>query len=232
MLIRLQKALSQAGIASRRKAEEYILHGEVSIDGKIVTTLGIKIDPYKNKISFNGKQIHFEKRIYIILSKPKGYLCTSNDTHNRPIVFDLIKGIHEKIFTVGRLDKDTEGLLILTNDGDFSHKVLHPSFKIDKKYQVILDKPISPKDIKRIQKGIFIDGKKTLPCKLQLSKHEKQIYLTIYEGRKRQIRKMMDALRYDIKRLKRIQVGHLTLGNLKPGEFRHLSKSEISKLIP
>lgn len=231
MLIRLQKILTQAGISSRRKAEEYILEGKVSVDGKIVKTLGTKADPFQSRICFEGKPIRFEKKVYILLNKPKGYLCTSKDTHGRSTVGNLIKGAKERIFTVGRLDKDTEGLIILTNDGEFAYRLMHPSFKVDKTYRVELDKRFLPYDVKRLERGIVLEGKKTSPCKVKILKSPGQIHITIHEGWKRQIKRMFGVLGYEVVNLKRIKYGPLKLGNLKSGQFRYLTDSELKKLF-
>lgn len=230
MLIRLQKILTQSGISSRRKAERYILEGRVSVDGKIVRTLGEKTNPASQRICFDGKPVFFEKKVYILLNKPKGYICTSRDTHNRLIVLDLIKGVKERVFTVGRLDKDTEGLLLLTNDGEFANRLMHPSFRIEKTYKVGLNKKLLPEDIKKLEKGVILESKRTAPCKIKVSKHPVEIYITIHEGRKRQVRKMFDVVGYRVINLKRIKFGPLTLGNLKQGEYRHLSGQEVGKL--
>lgn len=231
MLLRLQKILTQAGISSRRKAEQYILEGKVSVDGKIIKTLGVKADPFRNRICFEGKPIQLERKVYILLNKPKGYICTSKDTHNRPTVFNLIKGVKEKIFTIGRLDKDTEGLLLLTNDGEFANRLMHPSFKIDKTYEVRLNKKLLPNCLRELEKGIFLDGKKTAPCKIKISKSPRKIQMIIYEGRKRQIKKMFEALAYKAINLKRIKFGSIRLGNIKKGRFRHLNNSEVRRLL-
>ena len=231
MLIRLQTILTQSGISSRRKAEKYILEGRVSVDGKIVRTLGEKADPDKERICFDGKPLFFEKKVYILLNKPKGYICTSRDTHNRLIVLDLIKGVKERVFTIGRLDKDTEGLLLLTNDGEFANRLMHPSFRIEKIYKVGLNKKLLPEDIKKLEKGIILEGKKTAPCKIEISKHPGEIYITIHEGRKRQVRKMFEITGYKVINLKRIKFGPLTLENLKPGEYRYLNKREVKSFF-
>lgn len=230
MLIRLQKILTQAGISSRRKAEEYILAGRVAVDGKIVNTLGTKADPSKNKIFFNGKPVQFERKVYILLNKPKGYICTSKDTHNRPTVFNLISGIKERVFTVGRLDNDTEGMLLLTNDGEFANRLIHPSFKIEKTYEAVLNKRLFLEDLRKLENGIILEGKRTAACKINISKSPNKIHIVIHEGRKRQVRRMFAILGYKVIELKRIKFGPLKLGNLRPGEFRYLSNLEVKKL--
>ena len=230
MNIRLQKILSQAGVASRRNAEKLILEGRISIDGVIVRELGTKVDPNKNKILFNGQPLQLEKKIYIVLNKPKEYICTSKDTHDRKIVLDLVKGIKERLFTVGRLDKDTEGLMLLTNDGEFANKLLHPSCEINKIYYATIDKNISQKDIVILEKGIRLEDSITAPCKIE-KKNDTELYITIHEGKKRQIRLMFDSLGYKVINLKRIQFGSLELKELKVGTFRHLTHIEKLKLL-
>lgn len=231
MLQRLQKIIAQAGVCSRRKAEQYILDGKVMVNGKAANELGVKADPERDRISVAGLLLKSQRNIYILLNKPKGYICTSEDTHSRKKVIDLIKGVKERLFTIGRLDKDTEGLLLLTNDGNFAHHLMHPSFEIKKVYQVILDKGCALADIKRLEKGIVIDGKKTKACQINLlAKSGKVLVLTIHEGRKRQIRQMFFCFGYEVVDLKRIKYGSLTLGNLKTGHFRFLTGQEIKTI--
>jgi len=231
MLLRLQKILNQSGISSRRQAEKYILHGKVSVNGTIVKTLGVKADTDKDKIFFDGKPVKLEKKIYILLNKAKGYICTAKDSFSSPTVFNLIKGIKQRLFTVGRLDKDTEGLLILTNDGQFANRLMHPSFKKKKVYEVLLNRKLLERNKKKIEHGIVLDGKRTLPCEIKISTKYPKVLITIYEGRKRQIRRMFDFFDYKIIKLKRIQEGPIKIGSLKTGKFRYLKKSEIKKLL-
>ncbi|HDD43369.1 MAG TPA: rRNA pseudouridine synthase [Candidatus Desulfofervidus auxilii] len=230
---RLQKILSRAGITSRRKAEALIQAGRVKIDGKIVTSLGTKADPEKQIIEIDGKCLFFPPLLYIMLYKPRYYLTTLYDPKGRPKVTDLLKQIPVRIFPVGRLDFDAEGLLLLTNDGDFANLLIHPRYKIPKTYLVKVKGIPKYWELKKIKEGIDLEEGKTLPAKVKLIsilKHNAWIELTIHEGRYRQIKRMCAAIGHPVLRLKRIQIGSLKLGNLKPGEYRFLTEKEIKKL--
>ena len=230
---RLQKIIAQAGIASRRKAEELIIDGKVKVNGKVVTELGTKADPLKDEIEVNGKLIKQEKLVYILLNKPKGYIATADDPQNRPIVFDLIKGIPQRLHSVGRLDYDTAGLLLLTNDGDLTYKLTHPKFRKEKIYLVRVKGRITQKVIKNLERGVELEDGMTAPAKVDLVKLKRDfslLKLTIREGRNRQIRRMMEAVEFPVIYLKRIQMGPLTLGKLKTGQYRHLTQKEINLL--
>lgn len=232
MLIRLQKALADAGVASRRKAEEYIKDGKVTVNGKIITELGTKVDCEKDIICYNKEKITKSKMIYILLNKPEGYVTTAKDQFNRPTVIDLIK-IEERIFPVGRLDFDTSGLLILTNDGDLTYKLTHPKHNIKKVYEAkILGIP-NKEDIQIFQKGINIEGKKTSPAEFKIIDKNNNIatvLITITEGRNRQVRKMCEYINHPVLKLKRVQEGDIKLGNLKKGHYRVLTDREIKYL--
>lgn len=230
---RLQKVIAQAGIASRRKAEELIANGKVKVNGKVVTELGTKVDPLKDNIEVNGKQIKQEKLVYILLNKPKGYITTADDPQNRPIVFDLIRDIPQRLHSVGRLDFDTAGLLLLTNDGDLTYKLTHPKFEKEKIYLVRVKGRITQKVIKNLERGVELEDGKTAPAKVKLVKLKRDfslLKLTIHEGRNRQIRRMMETVGFPVIYLKRIQLGPLTLGNLKTGQYRNLTQKEIKFL--
>lgn len=232
MLVRIQKILSEAGICSRRKAEEYIKEGKVSVNGKVVEKLGLKVDPAKDQIFFKRRPIKSERKVYLILNKPKGYVCTLGEYLGEKKITDLVKGVKERVFPVGRLDKDTEGLILLTNDGDFANKLMHPSYEVNKTYEVVLDRGLDVKDKKRLEGGIILDNKKTAKAGIVLrDKKAKRIAITIHEGRKRQIRRMFLCLKYRVSRLKRYRYGHLTLEGLKLGQYRFLKKWEVDKFI-
>lgn len=232
MLMRLQKILAQAGVCSRRQGEQYILDGKVAVDGEIIRQLGFKADPEKNRIVFKGKLLQIQQKVYFLLNKPKGYICTAEDSHARLKAADLIKGVKERLFTVGRLDKDTEGLIILTNDGEFAQRLMHPSFKVEKTYQVVLDKEFMDKDKKRLAGGVILDGKRTSPAKMKLlTRSGRRLLITIHEGRKRQIRRMFACLGYEVKHLLRVRYGPLVLGNLKPGRYRVVVPRELSEFF-
>jgi len=233
--IRLQKYLARCGVASRRKAEEIIRQGRVRVDGIVVTAMGSRITPGKQTISLDGKDLKDDiQPIYFLLNKPKGYVTTVSDPQGRPIVTSLIKDIQTRLFPVGRLDLDTEGALILTNDGELAQKIQHPKFEVNKSYEArVLGVPNQGK-IGRLEKGILLDGKKTSPARIQFKKKYKNssvIRITIHEGRKRQVRKMFQAIGHPVTHLKRISYGQLHLGNLPTGSYRRLNVSDIKKIF-
>ena len=231
---RLQKILAQAGIASRRKAEELIRAGKVRVDGMVVTEMGVRVDPATQKIECNGRPVFsLEKKVYILLHKPAGYLSTVRDPQGRPIVSDLLPNIKERIYPVGRLDLDTEGALLLTNDGELAQAVLHPSREVKKTYVAKIKGRPGSKKLAALSRGIELDGKKTWPAEITVLTSEKQtttIQIIIHEGRKRQVRKMFEAVGHPVLQLKRIAYGQLALGELKPGKYRFLPPGDI-KLI-
>lgn len=234
MQIRLQKFLSEAGIASRRKAEILIMAGKVEVNGKIVTELGTKIDTEKDVVYYNHKKVEKkQKLIYIMLHKPKGYVTTVKDQFQRPTVLDLLKTVKERVYPVGRLDYDTSGLLLLTNDGALTYRLTHPKHNIEKTYEAKLFGTPSEADILQFRKGVLIDGKKTQPAKLEiLEKGEKYctVRIIIQEGRNRQVRKMCQAIKHPVAQLKRVGTGTLYLKNLEKGKYRYLTEKEIQYL--
>ncbi len=230
--IRLQKFLSQVGIASRRKSEELILQGFINVNGN-TAKIGDRINPNKDVVFLNGKKIKLpsENKYYIMLYKPRGYITTMSDEKNRKCVARLIKDIPVKLHPVGRLDKDSEGLLLMTNDGDFTNNIIHPSKHIFKTYRVTVRPGISEDQIIKLCTGIEIDNKETLPAKVDVISQEPNrcvLEISIQEGRNRQVRKMCESLNLEVARLKRISIGMIKLGMLKPGSWRNLSNSEIS----
>lgn len=230
--IRLQKFLSQVGIASRRKSEELILQGFINVNGN-TAKIGDRINPNKDVVFLNGKKIKLlsENKYYIMLYKPRGYITTMSDEKNRKCVAQLIKDIPVKLHPVGRLDKDSEGLLLMTNDGDFTNNIIHPSKHIFKTYRVTVRPGISEDQIIKLCTGIEIDNKETLPAKVDVISQEPNrcvLEISIQEGRNRQVRKMCESLNLEVARLKRISIGMIKLGMLKPGSWRNLSNSEIS----
>ena len=231
---RLQKIISQAGITSRRKAEQLILEGKVTVNGEIVKELGVKSDPVKDDIRINGEQIFIDKeRIVIIFNKPTKVITSMNDPQNRKKVIDFIN-ISERVYPVGRLDFETEGLLVLTNDGDLAYKLMQPKFGIEKTYEVIVDSVPNENDINKLRTGIMLKDGITLPARVRiverLSNRRTKLSITIHEGRNRQVRKMCKAVNLEIESLKRISYGFLTLDGLAVGEYRFLSNKEIEKL--
>lgn len=234
-LIRLQKYLSECGIASRRKAEEYILDGKVQINGITVTELGTKINPDKDIVFFNNKKItRPNNNVYILLNKPIGYVTTTKDQFNRETVLDLIKGVKQRVVPVGRLDMYTSGALILTNDGDFIYKVTHPSHEITKTYTATLGGIITEQEIETLRKGVEIEDYITRPAKVKILKTDiekniSRIEITIHEGKNRQVRKMCEAVGRSVKALHRTKIGNISVKDLKIGEWRYLNQKEIDR---
>jgi 23S rRNA pseudouridine2605 synthase/23S rRNA pseudouridine2604 synthase len=226
--VRLQKFLSMAGFCSRRKGETYITQGRVKVNDRIVTELGTKIDPAVDRVEVDGQLLQqHEERTYIALNKPKGYI-TSCEQQDEPIVIDLLD-IPQRVYPVGRLDKDSNGLLLLTNDGEMHHRLLHPSFDHEKEYIVTTALPMPAEALAAMRRGMFIQGRKTRPARVKrLSRH--QFMIQLKEGRNRQIRRMVRKLRNHVTRLKRIRVAGVRLGDLPEGSWRHLSIDEIKSL--
>jgi 23S rRNA pseudouridine2605 synthase len=231
---RLQTVLSHAGVASRRHAAELIESGKVRIDGLLVTEKGVRIDPDEHEILVNGRPLPGEeKKYYFLLNKPKGYISTTSDTHSRRKITDIFKNIKARLYPVGRLDKDTTGIIVVTNDGKLAHALAHPSFEVEKEYVATVDKFIPLVDIKRIEKGIELDGKMTAPCRIKLRRKGRTnvIYrITLHEGRKRQIRRMFEAVGGKVTALKRVKYAGLALGKMEEGEYRSLTNKEVNKL--
>lgn len=234
MLIRLQKFLAEADVASRRKSEEIILAGRVAVNGEVVTELGVKVDDESDTVTVDGKEVKKDERlVYIMLNKPEGCVTTAHDQFDRPTVMDCIKDVSERIYPVGRLDYDTSGLLLLTNDGELTYRLTHPKHNIPKTYVAAVDSEPTAEEIKTFENGVVIDGRKTARARLTVAKSDKRfVYLkiTIHEGRNRQVRKMCDAIGHPVRRLKRVSTGRLTLGSLKKGEYRHLTQDEVEYL--
>ena len=231
MLERLQKVLAKAGVASRRRAEELIRQGKVRVDGKVVTEMGTKVDPETQNIECDGVAlVSREEKVYILLNKPTGYLSTVDDPQGRPIVTDLLKNIAERVYPVGRLDLNTEGALLLTNDGELSQKILHPSHEVNKTYVAKVKGVPGRKKLDALSKGIELEGRKTWPASIKVLKTEAQstvIQIIIHEGRKRQVRKMFEAIGHPVLALKRTAYGQLELGGLGPGKYRFLTPRDI-----
>lgn len=232
---RLQKILAKAGIASRRKAEELIRQGRVSVNGSVVTELGSKFDPAQSRITFDGQPVNIEEKIYILLNKPTGYVTTLSDPQGRPIVTDLLPDITQRVFPVGRLDFDTEGALILTNDGRLGQCIIHPSYEVNKTYLATVSGKPSKAAIAQLRKGVLLeDGHKTWPAKVRNIRStgaESTLELTIHEGKKRQVRRMLAAVDHPVKALKRTAYGDLQLGNLAKGACRFLTPQDLKKIF-
>lgn len=231
---RLQKILSRYGVSSRRSAEELIKQGRVAVNGEIVTSMGSKADPDRDSIVVDGKPLPTRLSfVYVALNKPKGYVTTTRDPQKRPVITDLIKDLNVRLYPVGRLDYDTEGLIFLTNDGDFAWKLQHPRFKISKTYLVEVEGRPKAKDIEKLRRGIVIEGKKTLPAGIKWIRTGDQISLlevVIKEGRKRQIRKMFASIGNEVRSLRRTAISDIAIGGLPPGQYRFLEQAELDRL--
>ena len=234
--IRLQKFMADNGIDSRRKCEELIKNGKVKVNGHIAQ-IGQKINPRKDIVTVGGKKIvspKTKRMVYIMLHKPRGYVTTVSDEQNRKTVMELVSDIDERIYPVGRLDKDSEGLLILTNDGSFTNAMTHPSHNYAKVYRVTVRPKVSDEILYNLRNGVEIDGRKTSPCEVTvLTTEENRVVLEfiLKEGRNRQIRKMCEAQGLEVARLKRTAIGPIKLGMLPQGKYRELSEQEIKKLL-
>ncbi len=231
---RLQTILAHAGIASRRGAVALIERGKVSVDGHVVKEKGFRADPEENDIRVEGKPLSgAEKKYYFLFNKPENVISTVVDTHDRKKVTDFFGDVDARLYPVGRLDKDTTGLLILTNDGDLAHKLTHPRFEVEKEYSALVDVKVSTDDIKRIAGGIKIDGKMTTPCEVEYVKKSGKGFLyrvKIHEGRKRQIRLMFAEVGGKVRMLKRLKFAGLSLRGVQEGQRRDLTDSEIARL--
>jgi len=227
--MRLQKFLSAAGVCSRRKGEALILAGRVTVNGDQITILGTQVDPDVDRVAVDGKPAALKsEHVYIALHKPEGYV-TSCDHPGEKIVMELVETDH-RLFPVGRLDKESTGLLLLTDDGRIHHRLSHPSFDHEKEYEVTVDKPLKPGVLKKLGRGLMIQGKQTRPA--QVKKLAANRFLIILqEGRNRQIRRMVGKVEHTVKHLKRIRVAHIKLGKLKKGSWRHLSTAERQQLL-
>ncbi len=231
-IVRLQKYIAMSGTASRRAAEKLIEEGRVKVNGKKITEQGVKVEVGCDKVEVDGKQVKPENRkIYIALNKPAGYVTTAKDQFDRPTVMDLVSSeIHTRIFPVGRLDYETEGLLLMTNDGVWANKVSHPRYESSKRYYAVLNGVLSIQSLNRIRRGVVVDGKKTTAAQCEIMEIEggmTLVEITIHEGRNRQVRKMFEAVGNPVKELKRVQIGNVQLGNLAEGRWRYLTSGEI-----
>ena len=232
--MRLNKFLSNSGLASRRKCDQLIEEGKVFVNGKQVTELGSQINEKKDKVTVEGKTITLPSSfVYIKLNKPKGYACTAQDEKGRKTIYDLIDS-EERLFSIGRLDYDTEGLILLTNDGDFANKVAHPKFNIDKEYRVTVEGEIKESEMAVMRKGVVVDGQRMLSAIVNFISYENgytKLSLIIDEGQNRQIRRMFEAIGKTIKLLKRVRIGQVRLGGLRRGDYKDLTEVELNSLV-
>ncbi len=232
-LIRLQKYMADCGVASRRKSEELIAAGKVKVNG-VVASIGDKIDPKNDTVSVNGRKLAKDKNyIYIMLHKPRGYVTTMSDEMDRKCVAELVADIGKRVYPIGRLDRDSEGLLLFTNDGEFANAMTHPSRHISKTYRVSVKPAITDDQITVLTSSMMINGRKTLPADVRIVNREEDktsLEIILYEGKNRQIRRLCEEAGLETARLKRLAIGQLSLGHLKVGEYRHLTHEEVSLL--
>ncbi|MBA9027247.1 MULTISPECIES: 23S rRNA pseudouridine(2605) synthase RluB [Bacillaceae] len=231
---RLQKVIAHAGMSSRRKAEEWIQEGKVKVNGKVVKELGIKVGP-NDKVEVNGVPLEKEKPVYFLFYKPRGVISAVSDDKNRKVVTDYFYEIEERIYPVGRLDYDTSGLLLMTNDGDFANVLMHPKHEVDKVYVAKVKGIPLRESLKKLEKGIVLEDGKTAPAKVKFLSSDKKkqtsiIEITIHEGRNRQVRRMFDAIGHPVQKLKRERYGFLTLQGLTAGDARELTPHEVKQM--
>ncbi len=236
--VRLQKILSEAGVASRRTAETLIQQGRVSVNGKVVAELGSKADPAEDDIRVDGRRIRAaQRKRYLLLNKPRGYVTTRSDPAKRPTVMDLLKGVKEYVYPVGRLDYDSEGLLLLTNDGELAARLTHPRHEVERLYEARVRGIPDAHALDRLASGIVIERRKTAPATVKLAKKidadsgpQAVVLIGIHEGRHRQVREMFDAVGHPVMRLRRVRIGPVRDPQLKTGHYRELSPAEVAKL--
>jgi pseudouridine synthase len=236
MMERLQKILSQAGVASRRASEQLMLEGRVTVNGVTVMELGTKAESGKDDIRVDGRRVKVvERHRYLLLNKPRGYVTTRSDPQRRPTVIDLLRGVREYVYPVGRLDYESEGLLLLTNDGDLAARLTHPSHEVARVYEArVLGVP-DAHDLDRLSRGLLIGGRRTAPAEVRLmplrrDATEAMLVITIHEGRNRQVREMCEAIGHPVEHLKRVAIGPIRDAKLKPGHWRELNENEVERL--
>jgi 23S rRNA pseudouridine2605 synthase len=231
--IRIASFLAQCSLGSRRKCEILVREGKIKVNGTVIRELYFKIDPNSDIVEYSGKKLRIENKTVIAINKPPGFLCTLKDDFNRRTVIDLIKDfdLGKGLFPVGRLDLNSRGLLLMTNDGDFAYNILHPKFNIPKTYEVILKNFLKRDDIEKLNKEIIIDGVKVDIRNIIISGSNKKITLTVHEGRKRIIRRIFKEMGYNVYDLKRISIGNFHIGNLKEGDFKVLDSQDLKKIL-
>ncbi len=232
--MRLAKFLASAGIASRRKAEEYIAQKRIKVNGELVSKPGFNVDPAQDRIELDGRVLKSQRNYYVLLNKPRGYISTVYDPQGRPTVVELLKGIDARLFPVGRLDYDTEGLLLLTNDGDFAHLIMHPRYELTKKYRAWVKGDMTAREARRLEQGVLLEDGLTAPARVWIRQKKNGntlIELQIHEGRNRQVKRMCEAVGHPVISLRRTHLANLSLKGLKTGEYRFLEDKEVEALM-
>ena len=234
MSVRLQKFLADAGVASRRAGEQFILEGRVEVNGQVVQQLGVKVDPVHDKVRVDGKPVHTKRKLYIALNKPKGCVCSRKDEFERPTIYELMPKEWNNLYSVGRLDYDTEGLIFLTNDGQFALRLTHPRYEVSKKYLVTVEVRVESEMLEKFVQGVFHEGERLKARKAHLVSSTKSmtvVELELTEGKNREVRRMFESQGATVKRLQRVQIGKIKLGELKLGKWRTLTEPEIKSLL-
>src|SRR6266849_8912902 len=230
---RLNKLKAHAGLGSRRQCETLITSGRVMIDGRIVRDLATKVDPERQRVAVDGEPVRTERPVYWLVNKPRGYLCTNRDPAHRPLAIDLVPQVSQRVYTVGRLDEDSEGLLLLTNDGDLANRLTHPRYGVEKTYQVQVAGDPTPEDLKQLLKGIWLSEGHVKAMRIKREKRQKDstwLRIVLNEGKNREIRRMLARLEHKVLRLRRIALGPVTLGTLPGGRSRRLRADEVAAL--
>ncbi len=231
---RLQKYIANSGYTSRRKAEDLIVQGRVSVNGEIVTTLGTKVKS-GDTVLVDGKPLEGENKVYYVFYKPKGVICSLKDEFDRPLVIDYFTDVKERIYPVGRLDYDTTGVLLMSNDGEFTNMITHPRSHLEKVYEVSVKGLLRGETIRNLEKGVYLEGVKTLPCKIKITGKDMEhkttmLQIKLHEGKNRQVKKMFESVGHPVKRLHRIKVGCVDLKYMTPGTYRMLKPQEVKDL--
>lgn len=232
MTLRLQKYLAECGAGSRRRCEDFITAGRVSVNGA-PATLGQSVDPGADRVTLDGDPVLRDSKVYIVLNKPKGVITTAHDTHDRQTVLDIIEGVRARVFPVGRLDFDVAGMLLLTNDGELSHRLTHPSFGVEKVYLAWVEGRVAPGAVQKLCAGVDLDDGRTAPAKAAILKHVRDatlVRIVVHEGRKRLIKRMCSAVGHPVRDLFRVAFGGVSAEELQPGEWRYLSGEELARL--
>jgi pseudouridine synthase len=233
-VVRLQKYLAEAGVTSRRGGEQFILEGRVAVNGAVVRQLGTKVDPLHDRVTVDGKPVRAKRKLYLALHKPRGCVCSRKDEFNRPTIYELLPGEWENVHSVGRLDYDTEGLIFLTNDGQFALRLTHPRYEVRKKYLVNVEGRVDAEMLNRFKSGVFHGGEKLQAERARLissSRMRSAVELDLTEGKNREVRRLFETQGLTVKRLQRVQIGKIKLGELKPGKWRTLTEPEIKSLL-
>jgi pseudouridine synthase len=234
LTVRLQKFLADAGVASRRASEEFILEGRVTVNGEVVRQLGLKVDPLHNRVTVDGKPVRAKRKLYLALHKPRGYVCSRKDEFERPTIYELVPREWDNLYSIGRLDYDTEGLIFLTNDGEFALRLTHPRYGVHKKYVASVDGRVDLQMLQRFIKGVFHEGEKLKVEKARIvssGSSRSVVELDLTEGKNREVRRLFESQNLTVKRLARVQIGKIKLGELKPGKWRTLTEPEIKSLL-